>query len=186
MAGFVWPVAITNQITSAFGGRPSPTAGATSNHKGVDIAVPVGTSVAAAFDGVISKSGYSSARGNYIVIDDGNGTQALYQHLSQSLGAVGRKVTAGQVIAKSGNTGVSTGAHLHFEILKNGKNVNPQTFKYSGSGSGSFSGTSGKIPSSGGSAFEKAYKNSGLEEIIEKYWYIIAGALLIVGIARKK
>lgn len=179
MAGFVWPVAITNQITSAFGQRTSPTAGATSNHKGVDIAVPVGTSVAAAFDGVISKSGYSSARGNYIVIDDGNGTQALYQHLSQSLGAVGRKVTAGQVIAKSGNTGVSTGAHLHFEILKNGKNVNPQTFKYSGSGQGTLTG----ISSSSSAAEEKF---SGILDMIEKYWYIIAGALLIVGIVKKK
>lgn len=162
MTGFVWPVALTAKITSPYGDRTAPVTGATTNHKGIDVSVPVGTSVAAAFDGVISKIGYSTGRGHYVVIDDGMGTQALYQHLSKAIGNIGDQIAAGQIIAKSGNSGISTGAHLHFEIFQNGLNVDPQAFNYSKEGS----------------------FLSGADGFIDKYWYWIIGALLLIGILK--
>lgn len=161
MPGYVWPVALANKITSAFGSRTAPTSGASTNHKGIDISARIGTSVAAAFDGTISKIGYNALRGNYVVLDDGSGTQALYQHLSQALGAVGDKVAAGQIIAKTGDSGTTTGPHLHFEILKNGTSVDPQTFEYNSPGD-----------------------SDALEAIINKHWWMIAGALLLIGILK--
>jgi len=94
-------------------------------HWGVDLACPVGTTVRAADGGTIVFAGWGSAEGYYIKINHQNGFQTTYKHLSKILVQTGQKVYEGQTIAKSGNTGNSTGPHLHFEIFKNGINVNP-------------------------------------------------------------
>ncbi|MGW1892026.1 M23 family metallopeptidase [Streptomyces sp. NPDC002004] len=105
-------------------------------HSGQDFAVPVGTSVAAAHDGVVVKAGPNGggdgpAYGNAIVIQHGNGTYSQYAHLSRIDVRIGQAVKAGQHIALSGNTGNSSGPHLHFEIRKTpnyGSAVNPVAF----------------------------------------------------------
>ena len=112
-------------ISSYYGGRTSPTAGASSNHKGVDIAAATGTPIYASAGGTVVTSSYSSARGYYIVVSHGNGVCTLYQHCSSISASVGQYVSQGQVIGYVGSTGISTGPHLHYEVLINGVNVDP-------------------------------------------------------------
>ncbi|MBW4860273.1 MAG: peptidoglycan DD-metalloendopeptidase family protein [Clostridiaceae bacterium] len=99
-------------------------------HSGVDIGVPVGTSVAAAKDGVVilAKTGYNGGYGNYLVVDHGGGVSTLYAHNSSLSVGVGTRVRRGQQIALSGNTGRSTGPHVHFEVRINGSHVNPMPY----------------------------------------------------------
>ena len=99
-------------------------------HGGLDIAAPYGTKIKASADGVISYSGWMSGYGNLIIIDHENGVQSYYGHCSKLYLSKGTKVKAGDVIAAVGSTGNSTGNHLHFEIRKDGKRVNPQRFIY--------------------------------------------------------
>jgi len=113
------------RITSGVGSRTSPTAGASRNHKGIDIAVPIGTPVRAGANGVVISSGKLGGFGNAVVVDYGGGTIATYGHLSQLLVSRGQRVAAGENIAKSGNSGVSTGAHLHYQVTQRGKVVDP-------------------------------------------------------------
>ena len=94
-------------------------------HKGIDLAMPSGSTVTSADGGTVIESSYSGSYGNLIVIDHQNGMVTKYAHLSVRGVKVGDKVYKGQVIGKSGNTGRSTGPHLHFEVLINGTNVNP-------------------------------------------------------------
>lgn len=122
---FRWPLNVKGVITSRFGGRESPTEGASSNHKGVDIGVPSGTEVLAAASGTVVTSSYQAAAGNYIMIYHGDSTYTVYMHCSKLAVSVDQKVTKGQVIAYSGSTGVSTGPHLHFGVSKGGSYVNP-------------------------------------------------------------
>lgn len=124
-----WPTEGIN-VTSQYGKRNSPTSGASSNHKGIDIGVEEGTKVYACEDGRVTTATTSDTAGNYIVIDHGNGYISKYMHNSELKVKVGEKVKKGDVIALSGNTGVSTGAHLHFQIEYDGKPVDPLTFKY--------------------------------------------------------
>ena len=114
--------------TSGFGPRKAPVKGASTYHKGVDWAVPTGTRVNAASGGVVTKAGWASGGGYVVYIDHGNGSQTRYKHLSKILVKVGQKVSQGQQIAKSGNTGVTSGPHLHFEIWINGTAVNPEKY----------------------------------------------------------
>lgn len=125
---YAWPLTTSGRITSSFGYRSAPTAGASSYHKGVDIAVSVGTSVLATKDGKVVTATYSSSAGNYVAIYHGNGTYSYYMHCSSLSVSVGDRVKKGQVIAKSGSTGISTGPHLHFAIYKNGTYVNPMYY----------------------------------------------------------
>ena len=113
------------KLTSGFGRRSRPTAGASTYHKGVDWAVPTGTTVVASCGGTVVKAGWGSGYGYVIYIQHEDGSQTRYGHLSRVLVSSGQKVVQGQKIALSGNTGVTTGPHLHFEILINGKQVNP-------------------------------------------------------------
>lgn len=125
---YAWPLTVRGRISSPFGYRSSPTAGASSYHKGVDIAVNMGSSVLATKDGKVVTAKYSSSAGNYVAIYHGGGIYSYYMHCSRLLVSVGAKVEKGQVIAKSGSTGISTGPHLHFAIYKNGTYVNPMYY----------------------------------------------------------
>ena len=111
--------------TSGFGPRKAPTKGASSYHKGVDWAVATGTSVYASCGGTVAKAGWGSGYGYVVYINHEDGRQTRYGHLSKVLVKAGQKVKQGERIALSGNTGVSTGPHLHFEMLINGSQVNP-------------------------------------------------------------
>lgn len=125
---FIWPCPSSHNITSPFGDRNSPTAGASSNHKGIDIGASSGSSIVAAASGTVTVSTYSESAGNYITIDHGNGFHTVYMHASARYVKVGQKVSAGQQIAAVGSTGYSTGPHLHFGVMKNGVYVNPMNY----------------------------------------------------------
>lgn len=116
------------RLSSGFGRRKSPTKGASSYHKGVDWATPVGTAVMASSAGTVAKAGWGSGYGYVVYINHADGRQTRYGHLSKVLVTPGQTVSQGQKIALSGNTGVSTGPHIHFEILINGSQVNPLSY----------------------------------------------------------
>ncbi len=116
------------RLTSGFGKRSRPTKGASTYHKGVDWATPVGTSVVASSSGTVTRAGWGSGYGYCVYIRHPDGRETRYGHLSKVLVSVGQSVSQGQRIALSGNTGVSTGPHLHFEILVGGSQVNPLNY----------------------------------------------------------
>lgn len=97
-------------------------------HRGIDIAAPTGTAINSADGGTVTWSGYKNSMGNMIEINHGNGLVTRYAHCSKLLVSKGEKVYKGQLIAKVGNTGNSTGPHLHLEVLKNGVHQNPSKF----------------------------------------------------------
>ena len=116
------------RLSSGFGRRNAPTRGASSYHKGIDWATPVGTAVMASSAGRVTKAGWGSGYGYVVYIQHADGRQTRYGHLSKVLVKAGQSVSQGQKIALSGNTGVSTGPHVHFEILINGSQVNPLNY----------------------------------------------------------
>jgi murein DD-endopeptidase MepM/ murein hydrolase activator NlpD len=128
ITGFIWPCPSYTRISSYFGPRPQPTAGASTNHKGVDLAAPYGSAILASAAGVVTTSTYSKSAGNYIVVAHGNGMSTVYMHCSALLVSVGETVEQGEKIAKVGSTGYSTGNHLHFGVIKNGSYVNPLNY----------------------------------------------------------
>ena len=115
-------------VTSEFGPRKAPTAGASSNHKGIDLGAAEGTDIIAPDGGTVTVAQWSDTAGNYIVIDHGNGIVTKYMHMSRTLVKKGTKVDKGQSIGKVGSTGVVTGAHLHFEIIVDGTHINPRKY----------------------------------------------------------
>ena len=123
----VWPCAST-RVTSGFGKRNSPTAGASTYHKGIDIGASTGTAIYAAASGTVTEAGYSSSRGNYVVIYHSNGVSTAYMHCSALYVSSGDKVSQGQTIAAVGSTGISTGPHLHFSVIEDGTYVNPRNY----------------------------------------------------------
>lgn len=125
---FTWPVPGCYSISSYFGARTSPTAGASSNHKGIDIPCSSGTPVVAAASGTVIVATYNYAEGNYVAIDHGGGVVTLYMHNSSLAVSAGQSVTAGQTIAYAGSTGVSTGPHCHFGVRVNGGYVDPLSY----------------------------------------------------------
>ena len=125
---FIWPCPASGRISSAFGDRSSPTEGASTNHKGIDIPAPSGSSIVAAADGKVVISTYSYSAGNYIMIDHGGGLTTVDMHCSQLLVKEGETVKQGQTIAKVGSTGYSTGPHLHFGVRSGGSYVNPSGY----------------------------------------------------------
>jgi len=123
----MWPV--RGRVTSNFGWRQNPMGGNTQErHIGMDIAIPIGTNIVATGGGVVTRATYAGAYGNLVVIDHGMGMETYYAHNDRLLVSVGERVTRGQVIALSGNTGFSTGPHLHYEVRINGTPVNPIDF----------------------------------------------------------
>jgi murein DD-endopeptidase MepM/ murein hydrolase activator NlpD len=119
------------RITSGFGMRFHPILGYSRMHKGIDFGVPVGTPVMAAGSGVIKQEGWSSGYGKLLLIDHQNSYSTAYAHLSRFAAGlhIGSHVRQGQVVAYSGNTGMTTGPHLHYEIRINNVQVNPATVK---------------------------------------------------------
>ena len=123
----IWPVPDA-RITSYFGWRVHPILKKRKYHSGLDLAVVYGTPIKAADNGVIIFSGRNGDYGNMIAIDHGSNISTVYGHCSVLIAKVGQKVTKGDVIAKVGSTGLSTGPHLHFEVRKNGVPVNPLSY----------------------------------------------------------
>lgn len=113
------------RLSSNFGRRSAPTRGASTYHKGIDWATPTGTAVMASSGGTVVRAGWGSGYGYVVYIRHPDGRETRYAHLSKVLVKTGETVKQGQKIALSGNTGRSTGPHLHFEILINGSQVNP-------------------------------------------------------------
>ncbi len=118
---------VSGTITSRFGANESIR---DHTHKGMDIAAPYGTKIVAAAKGKITHSGWMGGYGNLIIITHENGIQTYYGHCSKLYAKVGDEVEAGERIAAVGSTGFSTGNHLHFEIRKNGSQINPQKYLY--------------------------------------------------------
>jgi murein DD-endopeptidase MepM/ murein hydrolase activator NlpD len=121
-----WPV--EGRFTSNFGMRSHPQSGQNQFHSGVDISVPTGTPVKATADGVVSFAGWSKGNGNVVVLEHGHGFSTVYAHNNNLKVKTGQTVKAGGLIAASGNTGNSTGPHVHYEVWKNGQHVNPSSF----------------------------------------------------------
>ena len=116
------------QNTSPFGDRDAPTAGASSNHQGVDLAAPANTPIYASRSGTVCIATYSSSAGYYVQIDHGDGYKSIYMHMSYFVVSVGQKVSQGELIGYCGSTGISTGDHLHFGISQNGVYQNPNQY----------------------------------------------------------
>ena len=122
--GWQVPCSYTS-ITSPFGNRTSPTAGASSYHQGVDLDTGTGDNVYASRAGVVTVAGWGNAAGNYVQINHQDGFSSIYMHLSSYCVSAGQIVSAGQRIGATGATGIATGDHLHFGISYNGVYVNP-------------------------------------------------------------
>ncbi|MEW5728767.1 MAG: peptidoglycan DD-metalloendopeptidase family protein [Pseudomonadota bacterium] len=119
------------RISSGFGLRRHPILGFNKMHKGIDFAVPTGTPIMVAGDGVVEKAGFNGAYGNYVRVRHSNGYSTAYAHMSRIAAGLrqGRRVNQGQIIGYVGSTGRSTGPHLHYEILQGGKQINPMSVK---------------------------------------------------------
>lgn len=122
-AGLLRPVG--GPITSPFGMRLHPVTGIRKLHDGTDFGVPCGTKVHAAGAGTAVGRSYSAAYGNRVVVRHGDGLETSYNHLSGQSVSVGDRVRAGQVVGHSGTTGLSTGCHLHFMVVKDGRPTDP-------------------------------------------------------------
>ena len=126
-SGWLMPCSYT-KLTSPFGNRVSPTAGASTYHQGVDLAAPQGTPVYASRAGRVTVAGYGSAAGYYVSINHLDGYSSMYMHLNNYVVSSGQTVSAGQLIGYVGRSGVATGYHLHFGIAYNGAYVNPANY----------------------------------------------------------
>ena len=126
----IWhcPLALDTYVSSPFGMRLHPVYGYYKMHNGVDLDSDRGDDVLAARGGTVAEVGYSSTAGKYVKIDHGDGFITVYYHLSRQLVKEGQKVSGGELIGRVGNTGVSTGAHLHFGIQFEGKYVDPEDY----------------------------------------------------------
>ena len=112
-------------LSSYYGWRSSPFSGKRSYHSGIDMAAPQGTSIYAALGGTVSSVGYNNVYGNYVIVSHHSGYKTLYGHMSATLVTRGQYVTTDTRIGRVGNTGMSTGPHLHFTVYKFGKTVDP-------------------------------------------------------------
>lgn len=122
---FRWPLKIKARISSKFGARKAPTAGASTYHKGIDISCKTGTPIVAANTGTVVTATYSSSAGNFVMIYHGNSIYTVYMHCSKLNVKAGDSVIKGQTIALAGSTGISTASHLHFGVSVKGVYVNP-------------------------------------------------------------
>ena len=125
---FVWPVPGNSYVTSRFGTRVHPITGEIKSHTGMDISANTGTPIVAADSGTVTKAEVYGGYGNCVIIDHGNGYVTLYGHLSDIWVSVGDSVSQGQSIGTVGSTGLSTGAHCHFEIWSGGSRIDPEPY----------------------------------------------------------
>ncbi|MGL4986690.1 MAG: peptidoglycan DD-metalloendopeptidase family protein [Treponemataceae bacterium] len=123
---FIRPIRNRYHITSNFGWRSNPFTGSRTYHNGIDLACPQGTTVYAALSGRVVAAGWDNVFGNYVIIAHHSGYRTLYGHMSRISIGYGANVGTGTKIGEVGNTGMSTGSHLHFTIFKNGKPLNPR------------------------------------------------------------
>ncbi|MBC7326760.1 peptidoglycan DD-metalloendopeptidase family protein [bacterium] len=124
--GFIYPV--RGQITSGFGMRTHPIYKIRKMHTGIDLSAPSGTPIKASAGGVVVFAGWWGGYGNVVIIDHGGGISTLYGHCSAIYVNKGQNVNQGETIAAVGSTGLATGPHLHFEVRKNGKPVDPMNY----------------------------------------------------------
>ena len=124
-SNFIWPVPSASRVSSTYGNRIHPVTGKSSFHQGIDIPASKGEDIVASKGGTVSFSGVNGSYGNLVIIDHGDGTSTRYAHNSVNTVSKGDKVTQGQVIAKIGSTGRSTGPHLHFEVRVGNDHKNP-------------------------------------------------------------
>lgn len=122
-----WPVDDA-WVSSTYGWRADPFTGARSFHPGIDFAIPAGAGVMAVAPGVVTYAGWLSGYGLTVEIDHGNGYVTRYGHNRKLLVSVGERVEGGEVISKAGSTGRSTGPHVHFEVILNGRTVDPAQY----------------------------------------------------------
>lgn len=115
-------------ITSDYGLRRHPIRRTTLFHAGIDISAPAGTPILATGDGIVAFAGWHGGYGQKITISHGYGFSTVYAHLSKAIVREGQRVKRGDIIALSGNTGMSTGPHLHYEVRKNGMTLNPVAY----------------------------------------------------------
>ena len=120
---FIWP--LSGRRNSGFGWRNDPFTKVRSFHAGLDISASTGTAVKASADGRVTATGYNGVYGNFIIISHADNYQTMYAHLNKILVRKGANVNQGAVIAQSGNSGRSTGPHLHFSVYKNDRAINP-------------------------------------------------------------
>ena len=125
----MWPVSVDARISSPFGYRIHPTLKTKKFHNGVDVAIPIGTPVHAAGSGSVSGARENSVSGRYVVLDHGHGVTTSYCHGDLLHVSRGQSVAAGALIMDSGNTGRSTGPHLHFVLKINGTAIDPLPFR---------------------------------------------------------
>ena len=126
-SGWLVPCAY-RMVSSPFGNRDAPTAGASTYHQGVDLSAPSGTPIYASRTGIVTAATYGKSAGYYVSINHGDGYSSIYMHMTNYVVSKGQAVSAGQVIGYVGSTGVSTGPHLHFGIAYNGSYVNPANY----------------------------------------------------------
>jgi murein DD-endopeptidase MepM/ murein hydrolase activator NlpD len=119
----IWPV--KGWLTSGFGNRMSPFTGSWTMHNGIDVAARMDTPVASPAAGIVVYEGFDTGLGKMVKIDHGYGLKTTYGHLSKTKVTTGQKIKRGQIIAFVGNTGYSTGPHLHYEVHVNNIPVNP-------------------------------------------------------------
>lgn len=125
---YTWPAPGYTRITSPYGQRTHPIFGGSSFHYGIDIGAPMGAKIVAADSGTVLFAGTMTGYGKVVILDHGNGRSTLYAHTSVLMVSNNQKVTKGQQIAKVGNSGWSTGPHLHFEFRINGAKQNPLNY----------------------------------------------------------
>ncbi|MEB3100893.1 peptidoglycan DD-metalloendopeptidase family protein [Ferviditalea candida] len=123
----IWPT-ISNRITSGFGYRVDPFTGRPGFHSGVDIGGNLNDPVYVTAEGIVETTGYDVFHGRNIIVKHANGIKTWYMHLNQILVTEGQKVGKGEVIGRLGSTGRSTGPHLHYQVVKRGKTVNPMAY----------------------------------------------------------
>lgn len=177
------PVNIPYTISSKYGPRSAPTAGASSNHAGIDVSVPRGTLVLSTEAGTVQNVGSNNARGNYITVLYDSGYQGTYQHLDSSLVKAGQRLAEGAALGLSGNTGISTGPHLHFEVKDTtGKTIDPEIY-LKNMNNGKMKTDPNRSGVAGIAAALPDLPN--LTGFLKQYWIFIAAALLVVGILKK-
>ena len=119
---------VPGNISSPFGMREHPTSGKDEFHSGIDLSISPGTPVKATADGIVTYSGWHGGSGNLVGLEHGHGFSTFYAHNKSTIVNIGQKVRRGDIIGYSGTTGNSTGPHVHYEIWKDGKAINPATY----------------------------------------------------------